>query len=181
MLHRAVRHRPSVDSLQRRSICRLVVAGVGTSSLYGCAGLFSKAPPPPPPPPKPGTLLVNFFASANINPDIHRRPSPVVVRSYELKGSAQFESADFASLYDKDIAVLGVDIVARDEFVLQPGEKKVINRTLAADTKFVAVVAAFRELERARWRAFVAVLPNRNNVVSINLDGIAIQAAMTST
>ena len=98
---------------------------------------------------------------------------------YELKASAQFESADFLSLYDKDQAVLGADIVVRDEFVLQPGEKKTVNKPLPADTKFIGVVAAFRELERARWRALVAVLPNMNNLIAINLDGIAVQTTVT--
>jgi type VI secretion system protein VasD len=52
---------------------------------------------------------------------------------------------------------------------------------LVADTKYVGVVVAFRELERARWRAVVAVLPSKNNVVTITLDGIAVQTTVTST
>ena len=100
---------------------------------------------------------------------------------YELKASAPFESADFLSLYDKDLAVLGADIVVRDEFVIRPGESKAINKALAADTKFIGVVAAFRELERARWRALVAVLPNKSNLVTISLDGIAVQTTVTAT
>ncbi len=163
-------------SLQRRKLCALAVGLAGTGALSGC-GMFAKAPPPPappPPPPKPGTLAINISASAGINPNANNRPSPVVVRLYELKASAQFESADFLSLYDKDQAVLGADVVARDEFVLAPGEKKAIAKPLAADTKFIGVVAAFRDLERARWRAVAAVLPNKNNVIAINLDGISV-------
>ena len=77
--------------------------------------------------------------------------------------------------------MLGADIVARDEFVLRPGETKAISKALAADTKFVGIFAAFRELERAKWRATATVLPNKNNVVAITLDGTAIQAVVTST
>jgi type VI secretion system protein VasD len=43
------------------------------------------------------------------------------------------------------------------------------------------VVAAFRDLERARWRAFVAVAPNKTNVVTINLDAISVLTTVTST
>jgi type VI secretion system protein VasD len=167
-------------ALRRRRMVALIVGVAGTGSLTGC-GMFAKAPPPPPPPPKPGTLSINISASSAINPNTNNRPSPVVVRVYELKASAQFESADFLSLYDKDQAVLGADIVARDEIVFAPGDKKVINKPLAADTKFIGVVAAFRDLERARWRALVPVLPNKNNLVAINLDGIAVSTAVTST
>lgn len=155
---------------------------LGTLGTLGGCGMFSKAPPPPAPPPaaaaaavvRAGTLAINIAASAGINPNANNRPSPVVVRLYELKASAQFEAADFLSLYDKDQATLGADIVTRDEFVLAPGEKKAIAKPLALDTKFIGVVAAFRDLERARWRAVAAVLPNKTNVIAINLDGISV-------
>lgn len=167
-------------ALRRRRLCGLFVGLAGTEALTGC-GMFAKAPPPPPPPPKPGTLSISLAASADVNPDARSRPSPVVIRLYELKASAQFESADFISLFEKDQAVLGADMVARDEFILRPGEKKAINKPLAADTKFIGVVAAFRELERARWRSLVAVLPNKNNTVAIALDGISVLTGVTST
>lgn len=184
---------PLVGSARRRSVLAWLPSLAGIGWLAGC-GMFSKAPPPPPPaaaplplppppppPPKPGTLSINIIASSALNPDARRRPSPVVVRLYELKASALFEASDFVSLYDKDQSVLGADIVSRDEFVFQPGEIKAINKPLANDTKFIGVVAAFRELERARWRALVAVQPNKSNLVAISLDGIAVQTAVTAT
>jgi type VI secretion system protein VasD len=165
----------------RRSVCAAFALLASAGGLAGC-GMFSKAPPPPPvAPPKPSTLSINIVTSASINPDARKRPSPVVVRVYELKSAAQFDSADFVSLYEKDQALLGADIVVRDEFVLQPGETKTINKLLAADTKFIGVMAAFRELERARWRGLVALVPGKNNAVTVSLDGIAVQAAVKVT
>ena len=158
--------------MQRRRFCALAVGAAGAGALSGC-GMLKKAPPAPPPP-RPGGLVINVTASAGVNPNANNRPSPVVVRLYELKASAQFESADFLSLYDKDQSVLGADIVSRDEFVLAPGDKKAITKPLVADTKFIGVVAAFRDLERARWRAVAAVQPNKNNVIAITVDGISV-------
>lgn len=174
----AVQVLPSHRSQPRRSLLGLFAAAAGSGWLTACAGLFSKAPPPPP---KPGTLSINVAAASNTNPNANNRPSPVVVRLYELKAVALFEAADFLSLYEKDQSVLGADIVVRDEFVLLPGDTRVTNKPLAADTKFIGVVAAFRELERARWRAVVAVQPNKNNLVAIHLDGISVRAAVTAT
>lgn len=128
----------------------------------------------------PGSINAKLDAGAQLNPDARKRPSPVVVRVFELKVPTQFESADFVSLFEKDQAVLGADMVSRDEFVLRPGESKSINKPLSPDTKFVAVMAAFRELERARWRAVVPVVAGKKNVISINLDEIAVQAKRTS-
>jgi type VI secretion system protein VasD len=42
------------------------------------------------------------------------------------------------------------------------------------------VMAAFRELERARWRAVVPVVAGKKNVIEISLDGIVVQAKRTS-
>jgi type VI secretion system protein VasD len=119
-------------------------------------------------------------ASAQVNPDARRRPSPVVVRVFELKATTLFEQADFVSLFEKDQAVLAAELVSREEFVLRPGESKPINKPLAPDTKFIGIMAAFRELERARWRAVVPVVAGKKNVLEINLDGIAIAAKRIS-
>ncbi len=158
----------------RRSACTALALLASAGWLAACAML-------PKSPPKPSNLSINLAATDAINPDARKRPSPVVVRIYELKSGAQFDSADFVSLYEKDQALLGADIVARDEFVLRPGETKAINKVLAADTKFIGVVAAFRELERARWRGLVALVPGKNNAVTINLDGIVVQAAVKAS
>ncbi len=121
------------------------------------------------PPPKPKVLAVEVQAAANVNPDSRGRASPVVVRVYALKSAGSFESADFVSLYDKDQATLGADIVAREEFVLQPGETKTL-RPAPGDSKFLAVMAAFRDLERARWRAVSALTPASDNTFALKLE-----------
>ena len=76
--------------------------------------------------------------------------------------------------------MLGADLVAREEFVLAPGDKKAINKPLGADTKFIGVVAAFRDLERARWRSLAPVAANKNNAVAVSLDGISVLTTVAS-
>jgi len=122
---------PTPTPALRRALCV-------TMAMGACAGIAACSSPPKPPPPKPPLLLaINIVASAQLNPDARMRPSPVVVRVYELKSAAQFNSADFLSLYDKDQSVLGGDVVTREEFVLRPGEKKAINKQLPTETKFI--------------------------------------------
>jgi len=138
-----------------------VLAACGTKPILA---------PKPLPPPKSKVLTVDVLASAKLNPSTSGRPSPVVVRIYELKAAAPFESADFVSLFDKDQATLGGDVIARDEFVLSPGESMAIKRDLTADSKFIAVMAAFRDLERAKWRAVVPLVAGEDNALSVRLD-----------
>ena len=91
-------------------------------------------------------------ADGSVNPDRGGRASPIVVRVYELKSVAAFNSADFFSLFDKEQETLGGELVGREEFQLQPAETRQYRRQLQPDTKFFGVVAAFRDLEQSRWR-----------------------------
>ena len=45
----------------------------------------------------PTLISAALQATTSINPDARNRPSPVVIRVYELKTPAAFESADFFS------------------------------------------------------------------------------------
>jgi type VI secretion system protein VasD len=150
----------------------LVAAGLlASAALSGCAMLGFGGP---------AVLNAKVVAAAQVNPDARQRPSPVVVRVYELKSATLFEQADFVSLFEKEQAVLGAELVSREEFVLRPGETKPLTKPLSPDTKFIGVMAAFRELERARWRAVVPVAAGKKNVVSIDLNEITLQAKRTS-
>lgn len=122
------------------------------------------------PPKKPPTLIqATVAAAADVNPDGAGRASPVVVRLLELKALGAFESADFFALSEKSRETLGVELVASEEFVLQPGERKKFDRPLQDDTRFVAAVAAFRDLDRSTWRAAVPVRLHQSTPVTISL------------
>ena len=122
----------------------------------------------------PTLISAALQATTSINPDARNRPSPVVIRVYELKTPAVFESADFFSLFDKDQATLGADMVAREEFTMRPGDSKNINRELKPDTRFIAVFAGFREVEKSTWRAVMPLTIGQKNTVQISLDARAV-------
>lgn len=98
-------------------------------------------------------IQLSVLAGADVNPDARNRPSPITVRVYALKSAAAFEAADFFSLYEKDASILGADVVQREELLLRPGDNKPLEMKLSPDAKSLAVFAAFRDLDRARWRA----------------------------
>lgn len=142
------------------------------------AGLVACASPPPPPPPT--VVAATLQAAAKANPDAHNRPSPVVVRLYELKSSAAFDAADFLSLYERDQATLGAEMGAREEFTLRPGESKLWEKTVGTDVRFIGVIAAFRNIERARWKTLIPVKPNTRNVVKILADDIMVSGSVAA-
>lgn len=106
-------------------------------------------------------------ADAAVNPDSSGRPSPIIVRLYELKTVAGFNRADFFSLWDREQDTLSADLVAREEIQLRPGEQRTIERPADPDARQLAVVAAYRNLERADWRRAVPIKPNQVNVIAV--------------
>ena len=156
------RGRPLVFRLAGASLLGVALLGAG------CGG----APKPPPP----TTVNGAIQASPQLNPSVNQRPSPLLLRVYELKSPAAFSSADFMALYERDQATLAADLVARDEFTLQPGENRPYKKTLGPDTKFIGVVGAYRNLEKATWRAVVAVQPNKTQTLTISAGALAVSA-----
>lgn len=129
--------------------------------------------------PKETRLSGAVVASADVNPDLRRRASPVSLRLYELKAAAGFSAADFMSLFQRDQAELGADLLAREEFVIQPGESRKLDRKLHAEAKFLAVFVAFRDVDRARWRAVEALRPGASQVWQIRLDASGVSIAVS--
>jgi type VI secretion system protein VasD len=107
----------------------------------------------PPPKPQPVNVKLTIAASADVNPDAQNRPSPIVIRIYQLKDDAAFKDADFFALYDKEEATLAATLVSRAEFELAPGERHTADFAISPDTRFIGVAAAYRDIRNAQWRA----------------------------
>lgn len=121
------------------------------ATLGGCAAGPRTVEPVP--------FYMVLSADSDINPDVRGRPSPVVVRVYELRNGSSFESADFFSLFDKEQAVLGADLIQRDEVILRPTDTRHISRRAHPDTRVIGIAAAYRNLERGTWRTIVYLPP----------------------
>ena len=124
-----------------RRDCLFAALGLTLMLTTGCAFMQRKT-----------RVSLNLTAGPDVNPDPSGRASPLTVRLYVLKSPSAFTSADFFSLYDKDSATLGADLVQREETLLRPGEKKKFDFSLQPDAKAIGVIAAYRNLERAHWR-----------------------------
>ena len=146
-----------------------LASGQWLRRLAAICGMFVAACSSPPKPPPPTIVQASLEALASVNPTQQGRPSPVVVKFYELKSLAVFDSADFFSLFERDRETLGADLVAREE-ATRPRNKRTFERTLQPDTRYLGVVAAFRDLERSTWRATVPVTPNKTVPLAITLD-----------
>jgi type VI secretion system protein VasD len=145
--------------------------------LASCAWLVACSSAPP----KPQAVKLSFAVSADVNPDAQNRPSPVVVRLYQLKDDAAFKDADIFALFDKEQATLAAALVSREEYELAPGEHRNVDLQLSHDARFVGVVAAYRDIRNAEWRAQIGA-PDKGlvNIVKKNKINILVERARVS-
>ncbi|ALI01272.1 type VI secretion system lipoprotein TssJ [Pseudomonas sp. FW306-02-F02-AA] len=115
-------------------------------------------------------LNLKLTASDQVNPDLNGRPSPIVVRLIELKHPVAFENADFFSLYERAKESLSPDLVASEELELRPGEAVEFKLSVDSGSRYVGVLAAYRDLRETQWRYVVPVTPADLTVAELTLD-----------
>jgi predicted component of type VI protein secretion system len=73
--------------------------------------------------------------------------------------------------------VLGDDLIGEDVFTLAPGATQVYQRQFEEDARFLAIIAAYRNIDDVNWRGFVSVPPNRTTLLNaeLNAAGLSLQ------
>ncbi len=100
-----------------------------------------------------------------MNIDQTGNPTPVVVRFYELRDIQDFRKAEFNSLYNNEQTSVGKHIVKRDEFELKPGDKREIERVAKRDTRYIGILAAYNDVDNAKWRAIISLHKDGTDLV----------------
>lgn len=148
----------------------LALASLAYAALAGCGG--------PPPPPPPTVAALTMTAAADTNPDTGGNAAPVTVRIYQLASTAAFEQADFFQLYNNDQAVLGADLLGRDEVTITPGGSQQLVKDLKPGATAIGVVAAFRDIQHANWRATATPPANKTTAITVTIQGLNVAVAM---
>ncbi|MCP1835399.1 type VI secretion system protein VasD [Bradyrhizobium sp. USDA 4532] len=122
------------------------------------------------------TTPIKFVIEADefVNPNARGKPSPVVVRIYELRSTTTFTHAQFFELFDDDTKRLGPDLVAKREVELAPGDKMDFERDTPIETRNIGVIAGFRAGNDAQWRSTAEIKPDRDNRISVKLTAQAV-------
>lgn len=128
--------------------------------LVSCAGPSGKPQPAQ-------TARIDVVAASMLNPTDDGRPSPVVVKLYELASRGDFDRARFVELADDEKAPLP-GLVARATLTVQPGAHLVLERTLDGRTRALGVVAGYQGIDEAQWRASVDL--GRTPVLALSID-----------
>jgi len=101
------------------------------------------------------SILIN--TASDLNPDNEGRPSPLVIRIYELNDDKMFKDKDFFDLYDNDSDVLEKTLLKKQEMELNPNESRKLDLILDEKTTHIAFLAAYRDIDNATWRESIQI------------------------
>jgi len=128
-------------------------------------------------PPKPADAKMTLVATADVNPDLSGRASPIVVRIYQLKSDAAFKNAEFTAVYGDEQKALAAELISREEFVLAPSERRPLQLKVAPEAKFIGVLGAYRDIRNAQWRVLVPTPLKKDATVSVERARILVTLA----
>lgn len=138
-----------------RRVIGVVVPLALVSHLAGCGG------------PSPTRLNLTIQTTAQVNPNSIGRPSPVVVRIFNLANDDEFQTSSFDALYRNNAKGADSSILGSEEYEIAPASSRHINMVLPEGTKNFGMIAAFRQIDHATWRLVAPLRPHRKNKLDI--------------
>lgn len=100
-------------------------------------------------------ITLNLKAAEDINPDTQGQPEPLTLMVFELKNDHTFKTATFFALYKNASQVLANDLVEQQTIYLKPGDRLGVRFTTKREVKFLGILAAYRNIDNARWRLVI--------------------------
>ena len=116
-------------------------------SVSGCSW-FSEPPLEPLDP----HLTLTLQASLDTNRNLYGRPSPVLVRVFQLANSQAFQRATLSQLSTNPEQILRADFHGQEVFLLRPGQRYRYHFIPEPRTRDIGVIVEYRSIDEARWR-----------------------------
>ena len=129
--------------------------------------------------PKKETMDMQVTATADVNPDMQGRPSPIILHIMELSSDEQFSRLDYMGLTQPSGAGLGADLLGKNQLVLQPGDTKALPMELNPMTSAIGLVAGYRDIDNAAWRKVIPITQGSTKGISITLEQTQITTSVS--
>jgi len=129
--------------------------------------------------PKRENMDMQISATADVNPDMQGRPSPIILHILELNSTEQFNRLDYMSLTQPSGAALGPDLLGKTQLVIQPGASQELPMELNPLTTAIGLVAGYRDIDNAAWRKSISITQGDTKGISITLEQQAIATSVS--
>ncbi|GKX52687.1 type VI secretion system lipoprotein TssJ [Budvicia aquatica] len=121
---------------------------------------------------KPSEVTLTFLSDEDINPNQSGEPTPIEVQVIYLNEDSKFMAMDYDQLLnDGPEKTLGKNYVNHQDYSLLPGQFKPIPAVkLEPETRFIAVVAHFSDIDGSQWSDITEVESvGKNETVMIHI------------
>lgn len=147
--------------------------------IVPAALLLARCSPAPKPP---AVLTLTMIGGADQNPDPGGTAAPIAVKVYQLTAIAKFTSSDWTALTENEQQTLGQDEAApSQQFVVAPGETQTQTFTLKTGVQNIGIVALFRDIDHAQWRAMAPAADSGPTKLTLNIAKLAITLQPTKS
>lgn len=143
---------------ERALVCMLLV------SISGCSWISSPMLEPSDP-----HLTLTLQAALDTNPNIYGRPSPAVVRVYQLANSQAFQQLTLSQLSTNPEEALRADFLRQEVFLLRPGERYGYHFIPEPHMRNIGLIVEYRSIDEARWRVVSRVDQGKTPEVFVSI------------
>ena len=88
---------------------------------------------------------------------------------------------EFSEIFYNDRKALGADLLGQKEFNVKPGDKLTYDDTVSPETRYIGIVAGFRDIENATWRTIAAATQENENALIVNVDSLSVSLQRPSS
>ncbi|MDZ3992502.1 type VI secretion system lipoprotein TssJ [Pseudomonas sp. Teo4] len=92
--------------------------------------------------------------------------TPVAIKILQLRDDSLLQNSGYELLDEDPAKALRSTFIRADDYVLAPGQFKFVGFTaIEPDTRFIAVIANYRDKENAIWRQSLRIAPRGHQIV----------------
>jgi|SRR5690554_1882813 len=115
--------------------------------------------------PKSDTMKITYVADYDLNPDMNGRASPMAITFYRLVDSEAFNGMDYVTLMERDIEILGENLLSKERVIVRPGETLVRTYALNGEERAYGIVAGYRVIDSRGWKLTNAIPSARSGLM----------------
>lgn len=125
---------------------------------------------------KPTHIELVVKSSNDLNLDINKVPSPLMLTFYELESAENFLKFDYWTLLSDSGKNLNSDLISQSKNIIIPNQEQIYKILFEKNTKFLGIVGQFRDIQNSeKWKEVINLKTENYNYYEIKLNNNKIE------
>ncbi|MEJ2372574.1 MAG: type VI secretion system lipoprotein TssJ [Sulfurimonas sp.] len=123
---------------------------------------------------KPTHIDLEITSAKEINVDEDNVSSPLMLVFYELSSADKFAKLSYWDVIDNGGEKLKDDIVSQTKHPILPNEEQTYKIVFSDKTKYLGIVAKFRDIAESNWRYIINLEKDTSNDAELKIEKYSI-------